>query len=155
MARWQQLATLLVPAVAAAAAWLLLRGRSDGEDEEPAPEGQAGAPSTATAAKSHAAAAPGHPHSGVIAELQTRPPLLQLPPRQPHVPPQQALGGGRSEYAWVDKVPPLAAAAMELYEQDRVGVDVEHHSAHSYTGVTCLLQISTGKGAAARRVSLI
>lgn len=30
------------------------------------------------------------------------------------------------------------------YEQDRIALDVEHHAQHSYAGVTCLLQLSTG-----------
>ena len=69
--------------------------------------------------------------------------LLQVPPRPlPH--PLPPLGDGRDEYAWVDKPCQLAAAAMELYEQDRVALDVEHHAQHSYAGQACLLQLSTG-----------
>jgi ribonuclease D len=33
---------------------------------------------------------------------------------------------------------------MELYDQDRVALDVEHHSTHSYAGRACLVQLSTG-----------
>jgi hypothetical protein len=45
----------------------------------------------------------------------------------------------------VDTVPKLAAACMELFEQDRVALDVEHHSLHTYAGMTCLVQLSTGE----------
>lgn len=33
---------------------------------------------------------------------------------------------------------------QELFEQDRIALDVEHHATHSYAGQTCLLQLSTG-----------
>lgn len=80
--------------------------------------------------------------------LPPRPPilpqLLQVPPR-PLPSPLPPLGQGRGEYEWVDRPCKLAAAAMELYEQDRLALDVEHHSQHSYGGQACLLQLSTGE----------
>ncbi|PRW59440.1 DNA damage checkpoint isoform A [Chlorella sorokiniana] len=93
---------------------------------------------TATAA----AAAPAvHPHSAAIEQLSRQPPQLQLPPRPE---PPGPLGSGKSEYVWVARPSHLAAAAAELFEQDRIALDVEHHNVHSYAGMTCLLQLSTG-----------
>lgn len=88
-----------------------------------------------------------HPHAHVIEQLSKQPPPLQLPARPQHQTstPPGVLGNSKAEYAWVDTAPKLAAACMELFEQDRIALDVEHHSLHTYAGMTCLVQLSTGE----------
>lgn len=39
----------------------------------------------------------------------------------------------------------LATVVEQLSKLDRFALDVEHHSTHTYSGITCLVQISTGK----------
>ena len=84
-----------------------------------------------------AASQPGHPAAAAIEALQDVPPPLQQP--------QLPLPLEESSWEWVDCPARLAAAVEELLQQGRVALDLEHHSQHSYTGVTCLIQLSTGK----------
>ncbi|KAL4425764.1 hypothetical protein ABPG75_009780 [Micractinium tetrahymenae] len=86
---------------------------------------------------------PEHPFAEAIEQLSQQPPPLQLPPR-PCLQPAPPLGSGKEDYVFISTMPHLAAAAMELYEQDRIALDVEHHAQHTYAGITCLLQLSTG-----------
>lgn len=44
---------------------------------------------------------------------------------------------------WVDTEDGLDAVISDLSQQQAIAVDLEHHSMHSYHGVTCLMQIST------------
>lgn len=39
----------------------------------------------------------------------------------------------------------LKAAAARLRKAPFLAMDTEHHSQHSYLGITCLLQLSTGE----------
>lgn len=104
-------------------------------------------PAAATAAATAAAPrAPqprlAHPHADLIQQLCSQP-----PPLQPTLTPWKHEDQDTfiHSFTWVDTVPKLAAAAMELYEQDRTALDVEHHSTHTYSGLTCLVQLSTGE----------
>ncbi|GAB4817041.1 hypothetical protein N2152v2_004087 [Parachlorella kessleri] len=45
---------------------------------------------------------------------------------------------------WVQTAEQLETLALFLTTQQRFALDVEHHSIHTYAGITCLLQISTG-----------
>lgn len=128
-------------------AWQRRRKKAEQDGAADTASGPSRGPATAAAARPPPAE---HPHAALIEALSRQPPLLQLPPREG--PPGDApLGSGKGEYAWVAKPSHLAAAAMELFEQDRLALDVEHHNTHSYAGVTCLLQISTGAGGGAGR----
>lgn len=103
----------------AACWWLLSRRRWRKQDAAGAQQRAAtgsDAPSSAAAAP---AAAVQHPHSSVIQQLSKQPPRLQLPPRPE---PPGPLGSGKSEYVWVARPSHLAAAAAELFEQDRIAL---------------------------------
>ena len=50
-----------------------------------------------------------------------------------------------SPWHWVASEADLRAAAAALQGKPCVAVDVEHHAARSYLGITCLLQISDGQ----------
>lgn len=122
---------MLLAAHALAWASLAWRSRCHRDDDERDSERDDSRAAAAAAANGSAAAAaaapPAHPQRALIeGELSWAPPLLELPPRRVAVPPPP-LGACKHEYVWVDRPPLLAACAMELYEQDRIALDVEHH----------------------------
>lgn len=80
---------------------------------------------------------PTHPHAAAIAALQSAPPPLRAPAAPPA--PLEAC-----TWEWVDRPERLAQLAAQLSRCERFALDAEHHSAHSYAGITCLLQLSTG-----------
>ncbi len=115
--------SLLGLALPVAACWWLLsrrrwRKQSSADDSQRAATGCAAASSAAAAAAAAAATAE-HPHAEVIEQLSKQPPQLQLPPRPE---PPGPLGDGKSEYVWVARPSHLAAAAAELFEQDRIAL---------------------------------
>lgn len=108
---------LVAFALPALAAWWLLRRQKWREQREAR---GAGLPAQSPAVAAAATAAPAvHPHAETIAQLSRQPPLLQLPPRPE---PAGPLGSGKSEYIWVARPSHLAAAAAELFEQDRIAL---------------------------------
>ena len=161
---------MLAPGVVVAAhgwaAWRLwTRGRGGGDEDAPRPvvtlaavqrtpddhlpgggahaeeeEGKQGKEATSSTAAAATAAPPppvDHPLAALVAPLLAQPPPLAARPRAP-------LPLASTPCQWVDTPPRLAAAAMQLYEEPRVALDAEHHARHSYQGLTCLLQLSTG-----------
>eukprot|EP00887_Chlorella_sp_A99_P000972 scaffold5.g972.t1 len=120
----------------AAAIWLLWRRARAQSAQHPDDELSAvEAPSSQPASRS-ASPLSAHRHAEAVAALQAEPPPLR-PPRLP--PPLEATG-----WEWVASREQLAAAVAELGRHERIALDTEHHSQHSYTGVTCLLQLSAG-----------
>ena len=79
----------------------------------------------------------GHPHRQAIAALLGQPPPLFVPGAPP-------ASVDSCPWALVESEEDVAALAAFLARQRRFALDVEHHKVHSYAGVTCLLQLSTG-----------
>jgi hypothetical protein len=114
----------LAHAAVAAALWLR-RGGPPATAGPPADGGDPAAPSAA------------HPQATEIERLSSCAPLFVPHPQPP--PPLDV-----TPCVWVASAAALAAAATELAGARRLALDTEHHSAHSYSGTTCLLQLSTG-----------
>lgn len=111
---------LLWAAVPALAAWwMLIRRRWCGQGDQHGTQEASTASAAAAATATAAAAATAHPHAAVIEHLSRQPPQLQLPPRPEQPGP---LGDSKSEYVWVARPSHLAAAAAELFEQDRIAL---------------------------------
>eukprot|EP00879_Flechtneria_rotunda_P011906 GHRR01012435.1.p1 GENE.GHRR01012435.1~~GHRR01012435.1.p1 ORF type:complete len:931 (+),score=387.60 GHRR01012435.1:2246-5038(+) len=68
------------------------------------------------------------------------PSIVQKQPQQ--LPPPPPLS--ETPFVWVDSRKKLQAMLRQLEGVPCIGLDAEHSSQHSYLGVTCLLQISTG-----------
>ena len=78
----------------------------------------------------------------IIEDLCLKPPPLLLSPTAP-APLSSELSP--SNFAFVDTPVALVAAVTELTGLPRLAIDIEHHSVHTYSGLTCLIQISTGQ----------
>jgi hypothetical protein len=55
----------------------------------------------------------------------------------------EAVGFGEEGWQWVGGVEAFRGMVQVLSGEKEIAVDLEHHSEHSYVGLTCLLQIST------------
>jgi cobalt/nickel-transporting P-type ATPase D len=60
-----------------------------------------------------------------------------------------------SPFFWVDTPEGLAFAVDKLSKASRVAIDTEHHSQHTYSGITCLLQLSCVDGGTGRVVDFV
>ena len=66
-----------------------------------------------------------------------------VPPLQPHLPtPPAPLTDATLRL--VSSPAALAHLVAQLATEPRIAVDVEAHAQHSYEGLTCLIQMSTG-----------
>lgn len=79
-----------------------------------------------------------HPYADVIKSLSYE---KYLVPLEGEIPAFKELD--ETPLLWIDTEEELDKMIVDLSKEPMIAVDLEHHSMHSYHGVTCLMQIST------------
>ena len=82
-----------------------------------------------------------HPYGAAIEQLVARPPLPFDPSHYPPLPQSTA----DSPLIIVNSKRMLRRLVDDLRKESHLAIDTEHNAVRSYLGITCLLQISTGR----------